>query len=91
MIEIANRTREIRLSGMKRGGLAETRVMVEIGTHCTNRKGARIGNSPLKTARAVFLSQRHSVVAMKGGNASGAKGGGSPAPLTSQILVNSKF
>ena len=35
----ANRTREIRPSGM-RGGLAETLVMVELGTHCTNRKGA---------------------------------------------------
>jgi len=35
----ANRTREIRLSGM-RGGLAETLVMVELGTHCTNRNGA---------------------------------------------------
>ncbi|MFH1935665.1 MAG: hypothetical protein ABIN18_29365 [Pseudomonadota bacterium] len=31
---------EIRPSGM-RGGLAETLVMVELGTHCTNRKGAR--------------------------------------------------
>ncbi|MFC1859305.1 hypothetical protein ACFL9U_14945 [Thermodesulfobacteriota bacterium] len=30
---------EIRPSGM-RGGLAETLVMVELGTHCTNRKGA---------------------------------------------------
>ncbi len=35
----ANRTREIRPSGM-RGGLAETLDMVEIGTHCTFRKGA---------------------------------------------------
>ena len=35
----ANRTREIRPSGM-RGGLAETLAMVELGTHCTNRKGA---------------------------------------------------
>ena len=35
----ANRTREIRPSGM-RGGLAETLVMVELGTHGTNRKGA---------------------------------------------------
>ncbi len=35
----ANRTREIRPSGM-RGWLAETLVMVELGTHCTNRKGA---------------------------------------------------
>ena len=31
----ANRTREIRPSGM-RGGLAETLTMVELGTHCTN-------------------------------------------------------
>ena len=36
----ANRIREIRPSGM-RGGLAETLVMVELGTHYTNRKGAR--------------------------------------------------
>ena len=35
----ANRTRESRPSGM-RGGLAETLAMVELGTHCTNRKGA---------------------------------------------------
>ena len=31
--------------------------MVELGTRCTYRKGACIGNSPPKTARAVFLSQ----------------------------------
>ena len=31
----ANRTREIRPSGM-RGGLTETLAMVELGTHCTN-------------------------------------------------------
>ena len=36
----ANRTREIRPSGM-RGGLAETLVMVELGTHCTYQKGAK--------------------------------------------------
>ena len=35
----ANRTREIRPSGM-RGGLAETLAMVELGTHGINRKGA---------------------------------------------------
>jgi hypothetical protein len=35
----ANRTREIRPSGM-RGGLAETWAMVELGTRCTYRKGA---------------------------------------------------
>jgi hypothetical protein len=35
----ANRTREIRPSGM-RGGLAETLAMVELGTHCMNRKDA---------------------------------------------------
>ena len=35
----ANRTREIRPSGM-RGGLAETWAMVELGTRCTFRKGA---------------------------------------------------
>ena len=35
----ANQTREIRPSGM-RGGLAETLVMGELGTHGTNRKGA---------------------------------------------------
>ncbi len=35
----ANRTREIRLSGM-RGGLAETWAMVELGSRRTNRKGA---------------------------------------------------
>jgi hypothetical protein len=31
--------------------------MVELGTRCTYRKDACIGNSPPKTARAVFLSQ----------------------------------
>ncbi|MFH1940943.1 MAG: hypothetical protein ABIL68_02470 [bacterium] len=35
----ANRNRDIRLSGMI-GGLAETWVMVELGTRCTYRKGA---------------------------------------------------
>ncbi len=35
----ANRTREIRPSGM-RGGLAETWAMVELGTRRTYRKGA---------------------------------------------------
>jgi hypothetical protein len=40
-----------------RGGLAETWVMVELGTHCTYQKGAWSGNSPSKTAHAVFLSQ----------------------------------
>jgi len=35
----ANRTREIRPSGM-RGGLAETWTMAELGTRCTDRKGA---------------------------------------------------
>jgi hypothetical protein len=30
---------------------------VELGTRCIYRKGAWIGNSPPKTARAVFLSQ----------------------------------
>lgn len=35
----ANRTREIRPSGM-RGGLAETWAMAELGTRCTYRKGA---------------------------------------------------
>ena len=35
----ANRTREIRPSGM-RGGLAETWAMAELGTRCTYQKGA---------------------------------------------------
>jgi len=35
----ANRTREIRLSGM-RGGLAETWAMAELGTRCIHRKDA---------------------------------------------------
>ena len=35
----ANRTREIRPSGM-RGGLTETWAMAELGTRCTFRKGA---------------------------------------------------
>ena len=35
----ANRTREIRLPGM-RGRLAETRAMAELGTRCIYRKGA---------------------------------------------------
>ena len=35
----ANRTREIRPSGM-RGGLAETWAMAELGTRCAFRKGA---------------------------------------------------
>jgi len=35
----ANRTREIRPSGM-RGGLTETWAMAELGTRCTYRKGA---------------------------------------------------
>jgi hypothetical protein len=35
----ANRTREIRPSGM-RGGLTETWAMAELGTLCTYRKGA---------------------------------------------------
>jgi hypothetical protein len=49
----ANRTREIRPSGM-RGGLAETWAMVELGTRCTTER-AHVGNSLPKVARAVFL------------------------------------
>ena len=49
----ANRTREIRPSGM-RGGLAETWAMVELGTHCTTER-VHDGNSPPKAERAVFL------------------------------------
>jgi hypothetical protein len=49
----ANRTREIRPSGM-RGGLAETWAKVELGTRRATER-ARIGNSPSKVARAVFL------------------------------------
>ena len=49
----ANRTREIRPSGM-RGGLAETWIMVELGTHCTTER-VHVGNSSPKAARAVFL------------------------------------
>ncbi len=36
---VANRTREIRPSGM-RGGLAETWAMAELVIRCTSRKGA---------------------------------------------------
>ncbi len=49
----ANRTREIRLSGM-RGGLAETWAMVELGSRRTTER-VRDGNSPPTAARAVFL------------------------------------
>jgi hypothetical protein len=49
----ANRTREIRPSGM-RGGLAETWAMVELGTHRTTER-VRTGHSPPNAARAVFL------------------------------------
>jgi hypothetical protein len=49
----ANRTREIRPSGM-RGGLAETWAMVELGTRRTTER-VRIGHSPPNAACAVFL------------------------------------
>jgi len=49
----ANRTREIRPSGM-RGGLAETWAMAELGTRCTTER-VQVGNSLPKVARAVFL------------------------------------
>lgn len=49
----ANRTREIRLSGM-RGGLTETWSMAELGTHGVIER-APIGHSSPTDARAVFL------------------------------------
>jgi hypothetical protein len=44
---------EIRPSGM-RGGLAETLVMVELGTRRTTER-VRVGHSPPKAERVVFL------------------------------------
>ena len=53
----ANRTREIRLSGM-RGGLVETWAMVELGTHCTTER-VQTGHSPPKSqARHISTRQR---------------------------------
>ena len=52
----ANRTREIRPSGM-RGGLTETWAMVELGTHRTTER-VRIGHSSPNAARVVFLPDR---------------------------------
>ena len=52
----ANRTREIRPSGM-RGGLAETWAMVELGTHRITER-VRTGHSPPNAARVVFLPDR---------------------------------
>ncbi|MCP5002881.1 MAG: hypothetical protein GY941_02875, partial [Planctomycetes bacterium] len=49
----ANRIREIRPYGM-RGGLAETWVMVELGSRRTTER-VRNGNSPPTVARTVFL------------------------------------
>ncbi len=49
----ANRTREIRPSGM-RGGLAETWARGELGTHLASER-ARDGNSPPKVIRAAIL------------------------------------
>src|SRR4030095_5520306 len=49
----ANRTREIRPSGM-RGGLAETWAMGELGTHLAIER-ASVGNSPPKVIRAALL------------------------------------
>ena len=49
----ANRTREIRPYGMRRG-LAESWAMVELGTRRTTER-VRDGNSPPTVARAVFL------------------------------------
>jgi hypothetical protein len=49
----ANRTREIRPSGM-RGGLTETWSMAELGTHGAIER-APPGHSPPTDARAVFL------------------------------------
>ena len=52
-----NRTREIRPSGIV-GGLAETWVMVELGTRRITERG-RNGNSPPKAERVVFLPDPH--------------------------------
>jgi hypothetical protein len=52
----ANRTWEIRPSGM-RGGLTETWVMEEIGTRCTNRKGACRTLSSWGCARRISTRQ----------------------------------
>src|SRR4030095_4720131 len=49
----ANRTREIRPSGM-RGRLAETWAMGELGTHLAMKR-ASVGTSPPKVIRAALL------------------------------------
>ena len=49
----ANRTREIRLSGM-RGGLTETWAMAELGTHCIIPKGCMMETLCLRLRAPYF-------------------------------------
>src|SRR5262249_41725545 len=66
----ANRTREIRPSGM-RGGLAETGAMGELGTHLAIER-ASVGNSPPKVIRAALLPDAAPVPACGPQSVSGA-------------------
>ncbi len=61
----ANRTREIRPSGM-RGGLAESWTKVDLGTRGAIKR-APIGNSPPKVARAAILPDRTRVAVVNHG------------------------
>ncbi len=81
----ANRTREIRLSGM-RGGLVETWTMVELGSRRITER-MRAGNSPPKVARAIFLPDLKSGI-MEDGLVQATEQGTPQGSILSPLLSN---